>query len=108
MTIWIDADACPRLARELVFKAAERLKIPVCLVANQPMSRHHSPLITSVQVDDGCDAADDHIANEVAAGDLVITADIPLAARIVSVGAVAIDPRGDLLDESNVTERLSM
>ena len=108
MIIWIDADACPRLAREIVFKAAERLKLQVCLVANQPMGRHHSPLITSVHVHDGFDAADDHIAHHVTPGDLVITADIPLAARIVSAGALAIDPRGDLYDASNVSERLSL
>lgn len=108
MTIWIDADACPRLAREIVFKAAERLKLHVCLVANQPMGRHHSHLITSVHVGDGFDAADDHIAAQVSPGDLVITADIPLAARIVNVGALAIDPRGDLFDDSNVSDRLSM
>lgn len=108
MIIWIDADACPRLAREIVFKAAARLHLPVCLVANQSMGRHHSPLITSVHVGDGFDAADDHIAARVGAGDLVITADIPLAARIVSAGALAIDPRGDLFDDSNVSERLAL
>lgn len=108
MTIWIDADACPRQARELVFKAAERLKLPVCLVANQPMHKHHSPLITSVQVHGGIDAADDHIARSVAPGDLVISADIPLAARVVAAGGLVIDPRGDLLDASNVSERLSL
>ncbi|MDW7646054.1 MAG: YaiI/YqxD family protein [Desulfuromonadales bacterium] len=108
MTIWIDADACPRQARELVFKAAQRLQIPVCLVANQPMSRHHSPLITSVHVHNGFDAADDHIAESVAPGDLVISADIPLAARVVAAGGEVIDPRGDLLDQNNVGERLSL
>ena len=108
MKIWIDADACPRLAREIVFKAAQRLNLLVCLVANQPMSQHHSPLITSIHVAAGLDAADDHIAQQVARGDLVITADIPLAARIVSAGALAIDPRGDLYDASNVNDRLSI
>lgn len=108
MTIWIDADACPRLAREIVFKAAERLQLSVCLVANQPMIRHHSPLITSVHVHGGFDAADDHIALQVVPGDLVVTADIPLAARVVSAGALAIDPRGDLYDETNVNERLAV
>ncbi|PLX94596.1 MAG: YaiI/YqxD family protein [Desulfuromonas sp.] len=108
MNIWIDADACPRQAREIVFKAAQRLQIKVVMVANQPMQRHHTSLISSVHVGDGFDAADDHIAESATTGDLVITADIPLAARIVAKGAVVIDPRGDLLDESNVNDRLAL
>ena len=108
MKIWIDADACPRVIKDIVFRASLRLEVPVCLVANQDMPKSHSHLITSVIVDGGFDVADDHIAQHTTAGDLVITADIPLAARIIAKGAVAIDPRGDIYTEDNVGERLSM
>jgi hypothetical protein len=108
MTIWIDADACPRVIKEIVFRASERLDLPVMLVANKPLSKHHSRLVNSVVVDDGPDSADDYIAEQATAQDLVITADIPLAARIVAKGATGIDPRGELYTEDNVGERLSM
>jgi uncharacterized protein len=108
MTIWIDADACPRIIKEIVFRASERLQVPVRLVANTGLSKHHSRLVTSVVVADGFDAADDHIVEHAAADDLVITADIPLAARIVANGGVALDPRGELYTEENVGERLSL
>ncbi|ACD94384.1 YaiI/YqxD family protein [Trichlorobacter lovleyi] len=108
MTIWIDADACPRVIKEIVFRASERLNLPVMLVANKPLAKHHAGLISSVVVDDGPDVADDYIAEQATAQDLVITADIPLAARIVAKGAVGIDPRGELYNEDNVGERLSM
>ncbi len=108
MQIWIDADACPRVIKEIVFRASERLDVPVCLVANSSLAKHHSRLITSVMVAGGFDVADDYIAEHAAPGDLVITADIPLAARIVARGAVGIDPRGELYTEENVGERLSM
>lgn len=108
MTIWIDADACPRVIKEIIFRASERLNVPVCLVANTSLSKHHSRLISSVVVADGFDAADDYIADTVGPDDLVITADIPLAARIVAAGATGIDPRGELYSEENVGERLAM
>jgi uncharacterized protein YaiI (UPF0178 family) len=108
MQIWIDADACPRVIKEILFRAAERLQVPVCLVANKSLSRHNSRLVTSVVVGEGFDVADDYIADHAAATDLVITADIPLAARIVAKGGVALDPRGDLYTEENVGERLSL
>ena len=108
MRIWVDADACPRVIKEIVFRASERLELPVTLVANVGMDKHHSRLITSVVVAEGFDAADDHIAEQAAPGDLVVTADIPLAARIVAKGAVGLDPRGELYTEENVGERLSM
>ena len=91
MLIWIDADACPRIIKEIVFRASERLQVPVCLVANTNLSKAHSRLVTSVQVAEGPDAADDHIVLHAAPDDLVITADIPLAARIVE-RAMEIDP----------------
>lgn len=108
MRIWIDADACPRVIKEIVFRASERLEVPVTLVANVPLARHHSRLISSVVVAEGFDAADDHIAEQALPGDLVVTADIPLASRIVQKGAVGLDPRGEQYTEDNVGERLSM
>jgi len=108
MIIWIDADACPRVIKEIVFRASERLQVPVRLVANKDLSKAHSGLITSVLVGEGPDVADDYIVEQVTAEDLVITADIPLAARIVAKGATGIDPRGELYTEENVGERLSM
>ncbi|MDD3294679.1 MAG: YaiI/YqxD family protein [Geobacteraceae bacterium] len=108
MKIWIDADACPRVIKEIVFRASERLNLQVLLVANQSMSKHHGRLVGSVTVDAGFDAADDYIADRAAPEDLVVTADIPLAARVVAKGGVALDPRGELYTEENVGERLSM
>ena len=108
MKLWVDADACPRIIKEIIFRASERLDVPVCLVANRSLAKHHSPLIVSVIVAEGFDAADDYIVDHAAPEDLVITADIPLAARIVRNGGVALDPRGEPYTEENVGERLSM
>lgn len=108
MKIWIDADACPRVIKEIIFRASERLDLPVLLVANKCLSKHNSRLVDSIVVADGFDVADDYIAEHAAAEDLVITADIPLAARVVANGGVALDPRGELYTEENVGERLSM
>lgn len=108
MKIWVDADACPRVIKEIVFRASERLELPVVLVANQGLSKHHSRLITSVTVADGFDVADDYIVENASPNDLVITADIPLAARIVEKGGIALDPRGERYTEENVGERLSI
>lgn len=108
MKIWIDADACPREAKELVFKAAGRLNIQVVMVANSYMNFPTTPLIQFVHVDQGADVADQYIADHAQAVDLVITADIPLAAKIVALGAKAMNPRGEVYDEDNISERLSM
>lgn len=108
LKIWIDADACPRVVKEVIFKTSFRLKVPVCLVANSYMSVPLEPLITSIQVEKGMDIADSYIFENVTENDLVITADIPLAALVVEKGATAIDPRGDLYTGENVRERLSM
>lgn len=108
MKIWIDADACPKVIKEIVYRASERLKVQVCLVANNDLSRSHTAFVTSVRVKNGFDVADDYIAEHAEPCDLVITADIPLAARIVEKGGVALDPRGELYTEENVGERLSM
>ena len=91
-----------------MFRASERLNLPVLLVANKSLAKHHSVLVSSIVVADGFDAADDYIAEHATADDLVVTADIPLAARIVANGGIALDPRGELYTEENVGERLSM
>lgn len=106
--IWIDADACPKVIKEVIYKFSGRLKIPVCLVANSYMSVPHESLISFVKVDSGDDVADMYIAEQVNIEDLVITADIPLASEIVKKGALAINPRGDVYDEETISERLSM
>ncbi len=107
MQIWVDADACPRDAKDLVFRAAIRLEIPTRLVANAPMRLPRSTWIHLDLVDKGLNLADDFIAENVAPGDLVVTADIPLAARIVDRGALGIDPRGLIYSETNVKQRLA-
>ena len=108
MRIWVDADACPRVIKDIIYRASERLDIPVCLVANKDLAKHNSHLVDSVVVDEGFDAADDYIVDNIATNDLVITADIPLAARIVAGGGIALDPRGEVYTEENVGERLSI
>ena len=107
-TIWIDADACPRDVKEIVFRASTRLEIPVRLVANQGMRTPPSDLISAVPVPEGMDVADDHIVDQVATEDIVVTADVPLAARVVEKGAVAINPRGQQYDETNAQQRLAV
>lgn len=106
--IWIDADACPRDAKELVFRAGERLRLPVVVVANKAMFVPSSPLVTMVQVAGGPDVADDHIVHGSLAGDLAITADIPLAARLVAKHVIVLNPRGEEYDRENIGERLSV
>lgn len=108
MKIWIDADASPRVIKEIIFRTSQRLTIPVYLVANTTLARHETGLIKSILVPAGFDVADDYIAEHAAPEDLVITADIPLAARVVANGGIALDPRGELYTEENVGERLSM
>jgi len=108
LKIWIDADACPKVIKEVVFKASFKLKIEVVMVANSYMSFPHGGLISSIQVDQGADVADSYIVDRVENGDLVITADIPLASLIIEKEAIAINPRGELYTEENISERLSM
>ena len=107
MTIWVDADACPGAIKDIVFRASERLGIPVKLVANGAMKVPDSPLVELVLVRHGFNVADDHIVERVAAGDVLITADVPLAAEIVKRGAIGIDPRGHLYTEDTVGEQLA-
>ncbi len=108
MHIWVDADACPKAMKEILYRAANRTQIPLTLVANQALSTPPSAYITSVQVSAGFDVADNYIAQKVTAGDIVITADIPLAADIVEKGAYGINPRGQLYTEQNIKQSLSM
>ncbi|MDB4990241.1 MAG: hypothetical protein JWN04_5419 [Myxococcaceae bacterium] len=106
--IWIDADACPREVKELIFRAGERLRLPVMVVANKAMFVPSSPLVTMVQVAGGPDVADDHIVLSSAPRDLAITADIPLAARLVAKRVIVLNPRGEEYDVENIGERLSV
>lgn len=108
MRIWVDADACPNPIKEILFRAAERRGIELTLVANQPLRRPASRYVRTLQVARGFDAADDRIVALVEAGDLVVTADIPLAAAVVDRGAHALNPRGELYSAENVRERLAI
>lgn len=108
MTIWVDADACPKVIRDILFRAAERTGVALTLVANQPLRTPPSPHIRSLQVAPGFDVADNEIVRRVVAGDLVITADIPLAAEVIDKGALALNPRGELYTAHNVRARLNM
>jgi uncharacterized protein len=106
--IWVDADACPQVIKDILFRAAERTQILTTLVANTPLRTPPSDFIRTVLVAHGFDVADDRIVQQVQPGDLVITADIPLAAEIIARGGHALDPRGELYSEDNVRERLAI
>lgn len=108
MKIWVDADACPVVVKEILNRAAERAQIQLTLVANQPMQVPRSPYIATKRVGSGFDVADDYIAAQVAKGDLVITADIPLAADVIKNGGEALNPRGERYTEENIRQRLVM
>jgi uncharacterized protein YaiI (UPF0178 family) len=108
MKIWVDADACPRAVKDILFRVAERTEISVTFVANQRIRLPESPFIDLIQVGQGLDIADDEIADKCEAGDLIITADIPLAARVVEKGALALDPRGTMYDKTNIGQILDM
>ena len=108
MRIWVDADACPGEIKAMLYRAANRTKIHVTLVANQVLTTPPSPFITTILVPGGMNIADRRIVELAAPGDLVITADIPLAAEVVTKGARALDPRGELYTDVNVGERLAM
>jgi len=107
-TIWVDADACPNPIKEVLFRAADRRRVPLNLVANQSLRIPRSPLIKSLTVPHGFDAADDYILGEADSTDLVITQDIPLAAALVEKGVTVIDPRGREFDARNIGERLAV
>jgi uncharacterized protein YaiI (UPF0178 family) len=107
-TIWIDADGSPGPVKEMVFKASSRTKVPVMVVANRWQQTPKFKWIQSVVVEGGLDVADDYIADHCAAGDLVITSDIPLAARVVELGATVLRFRGEELTDTNVQQRLQV
>ena len=108
MQIWVDADACPVAIKEMLFRAAERAGVLVTLVANHPMRLPASSSLRFLQVEAGFDVADNEIVKRLAAGDLVITADIPLAAEVIAKDAWALNPRGEFYTKENIQARLSM
>jgi uncharacterized protein len=108
MKIWVDADACPVVIKEILFKAAIRTKIEVTLIANQFIQTPPSPLIQSIKVSSGFDVADNEIVKRTNKGDLVITGDIPLAAEVMEKGAEALNPRGEQYSADTIKARLNM
>lgn len=108
MRIWVDADACPKIIKEILFRAATRTKTTLILVANHPIQIPPSPLIQKIQVSAGFDVADKTIIERMQKGDLVITADIPLADGVIDKGGVAINPRGLLYTKENIKQQLSI
>ncbi len=108
MAIWVDADACPKVIKEILFRAAIRTKTDTIFVANQSLIVPASPFIKKVLVSAGFDVADNYIVKNITQKDLVITADIPLADAVVAKGAMALNPRGQLYSENNIKQRLSL
>jgi len=108
MPIWVDADACPKVIKEVLYRAAEREQMMVTLVANQSLSVPPSRFLRTLRVPAGFDVADNEIVQRADAGDLVITADIPLAAEVMEKGAIALNPRGERYSEATIRERLTM
>ena len=106
MKIWVDADACPKVIKEILFRAAQREQIPLTLVANQSISVPNSIFITCIQVKGGFDEADNEIIRRMAGSDLIITGDIPLAAEVLENNGLALSPRGELFQESTIGQRL--
>ena len=108
MQIWVDADACPRVIKEILYRAADRKKVQITLVANQPLRVPPSPYIKSMVVGSGFDVADDKIVELLNSGDLVVTADIPLASAAIEKGGQALNPRGQFYTTDNIAERLAI
>lgn len=108
MQIWVDADACPGVIKEILYRAAQRTRIFLILVANQPLRVPPSPFIKTILVSSGFDVADNAIAQQLQGGDLVITADIPLAAIVIDKGGFALNPRGEFYTKENIAQRLSL
>lgn len=106
--IWVDADACPKVIKEILFRAADRVGIALILVANQALQVPGSRYIRAVQVEYGFDVADNYIVHHAVAGELVVTADIPLAAEVIAKGCLALNPRGELYTQDNIRQRLNM
>ena len=108
MQIWVDADACPAVIKDILFRVAERIQSPLTLVANRLLRVPPSPYIKAIQVPGGFDVADAEIARRCAPGDLVITADIPLAAQVIEKGGHALNPRGEFYSHENIREVLNL
>lgn len=108
MKIWVDADACPVVVRDILFRASRRTGVQLILVANQAINTPSSPTIKTLQVPHGFDVADDEIVKLLEAGDLVITGDIPLAAEVIEKGGHALSPRGEMYTTENIRARLNM
>jgi uncharacterized protein len=108
MQIWVDADACPKVIKEILFRAAERCKIVCTFVANQYIQTPHSPFLKSLVVEQGFDVADRRIVELCTEGDLIITSDIPLASDVIAKGGLVLDSRGERLSKENIGERLNM
>jgi uncharacterized protein YaiI (UPF0178 family) len=106
--VWVDADACPVVVKEILYRAADRTGVELTLVANQPLNTPSSPNINTLQVPQGFDVADDEIVKRCESGDLVITSDIPLAAEVIEKGGHALSPRGELHTKENIGARLNM
>lgn len=108
MNIWVDADACPKVVKEILFRAAMRVKRNLILVANQPLTTPPSPFIRTIRLGSGFDVVDQYIVDQVKPGDLVITADIPLAADILEKNADALNPRGELYSKETIRQKLTL
>lgn len=108
MHIWVDADACPKIIKEILYRAAVRTKTSMTLVANAYLTGPASPFIRFVQVEKGFDRADHYIVSHLKAQDIVITADIPMAADVIEKGGIAINPRGELYTDNNIKQRLNL
>ena len=108
MQIWVDADACPGVIKDILYRVAERTQIPVILVANQLMRVPGSKYIRALQVPSGADVADLEIVERLAPGDLVVTGDIPLAALVLEKGGFALNPRGDFYTKDTIAQQLTM
>jgi uncharacterized protein YaiI (UPF0178 family) len=106
MQIWVDADACPKVIKEILYRASERTRTQLTLVANQPLQTPPSKYVQSIRVGAGFDVADNEIVRLLQPGDLIVTADIPLAAEVVEKGGYALNPRGELYTKDNIRERL--
>jgi len=107
MQIWVDADACPLVIKEILYRAAERVQVSMTLVANKPLRTPRSKYLRSIQVARGFDVADAEIVGRIETGDLVVTADIPLAAEVIGRGGHALNPRGEFYSPDNIRERLA-
>ncbi len=108
MEIWVDADACPVVIKDILYRAAQRAQVMLTLVANQPLRTPGSRFIKSLVVTSGFDVADNEIVDRVSEGDLVITGDIPLAAEVIAKGALVLSPRGEVYTQDNITAKLNM